>query len=757
MSGVGHSKLSLSSLNKNGILLMPPRPPDGDGGRRHTRSYNVTKSNSEEIRGMTMEHRSPGTPVGSPSPRLERRPAPLGGLKKHVMIPSEGSPTRPYHLGKRASSGSGHGIMGIPHESPHEASVKERRLSLERMEAEALRGNYEKNEEYRERVRRIGSDRSLTKLMEADSERREHLWITLIYSMTSIKAVADIVEQRRASAQLKHLLLPVCWKWVKCLCRARSMKQLIAGRVSNMMKPTVASLKAIKFFQNWPTYILTRLVDGMEPVCHKHGEFVCFEGDIGDKMYIIANGALDVYVRQENAIEKSRALGVKVATISADSQPYFGEYAVVCGEPRFASVRAATPHVDLWAVSSAFVSTQLDELPIDVRRDIANYAGQRRQANLKKLYPIKATMLAQSGSIFRVFDEALLQELVAKFVPVVVRSPSVIYSEGEASDKMYLVATGEVELSRTRSEGVVTVRQGVAFGEAELLFVEKRGYTAETKGPADLWALEKLEFMQFLLTHPELFMAAKGIVSKMRSQTAIECSNQPWLRDSLLTKYLPVKLLRRFNSILIPKVVGRADYVAGHNEEYEGIYIIASGSVRDEKTQVVYGEDSLLGKAELLTFQPRWSTSYIAEERCDVWFISKSRIFAEMMAHYKDMLAKLADSTVQEKIRKQYMQPYQPPSVFSQLVKQLEDGTPLVPRINKFTTSQFSPASFRSESSVSRVQQDFAEDMSVMSEAQNSPPQEKQAEEVAIQPVKSLRSDSPDVPPTPLLASLLGG
>ena len=551
-----------------------------------------------------------------------------------------------------------------PSSEDHSNVVKERRLSIEKTRQEMQRCSFERNEVHREHVRKAGSERQLTKLLSADAEKREQQWLSLIQMIKSVSCVSTILQERRAVNVLRLTFFPIIFRFANLRKRRLARKELIASRVSEMTPPTAASLKNVSFFAKWPSKVLARLVEGVEPSCYERGQFVCLEGEPGDKMYIIDKGEMDILVREKDQRKKSRRAGICVATISAATQPYVGEFAVICTEPRFASALCVTD-VNVWALKSEFVKSQLQELPSKVIRDLEQMAAQRRTSKLEKLYPVRAVALANASPIFNVFDNVLLKELISKFKPYVIRSSdTLIFEEGSASERLYVVATGDIKLTRSIDGSTSVYSAGSVIGEAELLYVEKRAYTARTIGCADLWILDKSDLMQFLLTHPELFVAAKMIAGKMRHQQALSFNGStPWATDSVLSKHLPSRFLRKIPSLLYPKVVGRADTVVSTGDDFEGVICISAGCIEDTKSKQQYRSGSLIGVPEMLTMQPRWSVTLVADDRTDVWILPKARVFEELNAHFRETLARLTSDTVQERLRRAYGQPFQPSNV----------------------------------------------------------------------------------------------
>lgn len=92
----------------------------------------------------------------------------------------------------------------------------------------------------------------------------------------------------------------------------------------------VALLRTIDFFAGVPGHVLVALARHADEVSVAQGEVLLREGEVGDRLYVVADGALDVTVA-----------GRHVGAMAAGS--VIGELAALVPEPRSATVVAATP------------------------------------------------------------------------------------------------------------------------------------------------------------------------------------------------------------------------------------------------------------------------------------------------------------------------------------------------------------------------------------------------------------------------------
>jgi ABC-type multidrug transport system ATPase subunit len=134
-------------------------------------------------------------------------------------------------------------------------------------------------------------------------------------------------------------------------------------------------LRSIPLFAAVSDQALDALAGRLALERHAPGEDIVRQGDPGDRMYIIKRGQVDVLVGAEGAERKVNTLG---------EGDYFGEMALLAGEPRSATVRAATP-TELFGLGQEDF-TELVESQPDVRAALDATLASRREA-LRALAP----------------------------------------------------------------------------------------------------------------------------------------------------------------------------------------------------------------------------------------------------------------------------------------------------------------------------------------------------------------------------------
>jgi CRP-like cAMP-binding protein len=100
--------------------------------------------------------------------------------------------------------------------------------------------------------------------------------------------------------------------------------------MARKVNPTVELLRNVDLFEGLTNKEFESIADACKRAQFREGANVITQGDPSARMYIIIDGTADVFVH-----------GAKVDTIGPGD--YFGEIAVIDGQPRAATVTATSP------------------------------------------------------------------------------------------------------------------------------------------------------------------------------------------------------------------------------------------------------------------------------------------------------------------------------------------------------------------------------------------------------------------------------
>jgi putative ABC transport system ATP-binding protein len=122
--------------------------------------------------------------------------------------------------------------------------------------------------------------------------------------------------------------------------------RIVADRIVNMVDGRIKSdvlvresaavcefLARCSIFERLTPRTLTEVADKMIPETYKAGRVIIRQGDPGDRFYLIREGEVEVLVREAGGEQLRATMG---------QGDFFGEAALLTGEPRNATVRART-------------------------------------------------------------------------------------------------------------------------------------------------------------------------------------------------------------------------------------------------------------------------------------------------------------------------------------------------------------------------------------------------------------------------------
>jgi hypothetical protein len=114
--------------------------------------------------------------------------------------------------------------------------------------------------------------------------------------------------------------------------------------------------------------------------------------------------------------------------------------------------------------------------------------------------------------IFSPLPGTSIEHLAGRLVPLRVDSGTTIVRQGDAGDRFYVVAEGELEVTQD-AERLSEIGPGDYFGEIALLRDLPRTATVTAKTNVVLYALDRDEFLAAVTGHPPSAEAAETVVS----------------------------------------------------------------------------------------------------------------------------------------------------------------------------------------------------------------------------------------------------
>jgi CRP-like cAMP-binding protein len=207
--------------------------------------------------------------------------------------------------------------------------------------------------------------------------------------------------------------------------------------------PLLSALSEAAFRRVLGTLVLRRL---------PAGALVVREGEPGEAFYFVASGRLRVYATD--------GLGRQTELAELGESAVFGEMALLSAQPRSASVACLT-EVDLLEVGRQSLAQLADELG-PVAEALHGFTRERLLGNLMATSPL-----------FRPFPRLQQRDLLRRFTSHDVAPGTVVIREGEQGRGLFVVLSGELDVSRRGSDGQSVplggLRTGDVFGEMAVL------------------------------------------------------------------------------------------------------------------------------------------------------------------------------------------------------------------------------------------------------------------------------------------------
>lgn len=255
-------------------------------------------------------------------------------------------------------------------------------------------------------------------------------------------------------------------------------------------------LPKIPLFSDLPEDAFIELFERCPLRRYGMNERIIAQGTVGDAFYVLCEGEVRV-VRQD-------AEGVRELAVLKDGS-FFGEMALLSGAARSASVDSASEDTQLLEISAPVLAQLSVRFP-SVASALKKFCRQRMLSNVMN-----------QSALFKPFAKNERRNLVEKFRARDVNKSEVVLSEGNATDGLYIVLSGEVEVAR---EGQVLARlhEGEIFGEMSLLKKTPATATVSATRHTSLLRLPRADFDALILSHPQILILVADLTDDRQKQ-----------------------------------------------------------------------------------------------------------------------------------------------------------------------------------------------------------------------------------------------
>ncbi|MGH3098704.1 MAG: Crp/Fnr family transcriptional regulator [Streptosporangiales bacterium] len=129
--------------------------------------------------------------------------------------------------------------------------------------------------------------------------------------------------------------------------------------------------------------------------------------------------------------------------------------------------------------------------------------------------------MLRRAPLFAGLDERGTNELLGKLTSVRIRRGETLFQEGATGDKVYVVLSGKMKLTKTSADGrenlLAVIGPGEMFGELSLFDPIPRTSAAGAISDSDLAALGHQELRPWITEHPDVAMQLlRALVQRLR-------------------------------------------------------------------------------------------------------------------------------------------------------------------------------------------------------------------------------------------------
>jgi len=202
--------------------------------------------------------------------------------------------------------------------------------------------------------------------------------------------------------------------------------------------------------------LLDKIVAKFNVISYNLGEIVFQKGEPGDSFFIIISGKARVL--------GETADGNQITLTTLSKGDFFGEKALLQGEERSATIRAASELVLAKLLKTDFL--ELVDTDTKVKNYLENYLSHTAINNFLRQFSVFSSLTAKEIAVWL---DQLEHETFKK--------DQFLFHQGDEPDKFYIIVSGTVEVIKEedKNQEVLTVlREGQFFGELALLSKQTR-------------------------------------------------------------------------------------------------------------------------------------------------------------------------------------------------------------------------------------------------------------------------------------------
>jgi cAMP-dependent protein kinase regulator len=257
------------------------------------------------------------------------------------------------------------------------------------------------------------------------------------------------------------------------------------------------TLPPIPLFSDLKQQELQSLLSRVHVTTFPQNAYICREGEAGESLMVISRGEVGIF-KQDTA-------GKETWIHSRGAGDFFGEFSFFTDRKRYASIKTLT-ECEILEISRNDLDEVIKAHP-RVKEVLYNFFTQRVLDFFLALSPL-----------FSSLSQPERGEVLQRFHLQQVPEETTLFRRGDPPTSLYMVKSGEVEISSQNRLGQKVIldvqKSGDFFGELSLLMNRPCMTDARTTRPSELLGLTKTDFETCLLRFPTLQATMQEISAK---------------------------------------------------------------------------------------------------------------------------------------------------------------------------------------------------------------------------------------------------
>lgn len=416
-------------------------------------------------------------------------------------------------------------------------------------------------------------------LIEEVRQHRAARWYTII---TSHVFLTVLIKERRdyeAMEKIKFRLLPIIKRRLAVQRKRMLAAELTRDNLDKIPFPTPSVIHQMQgtFFDGWPNKLLEQLGHKARPLYLKEGSYLMHEGDVDRCMYMITAGTISV-IMNDREKGKRRIKENSKACFTLSPPCYVGEFALVCKEPRSASIICETD-VGVWSVPPEGFEEVAQQLSQEIKSKQREATDVRRRANLQRFFPLRVEFL-RSFPYFVQFSNAALENIISKAEPIVLHNNDHLFSKSELDPSAYFIQDGvAVLLEANGNQRLVPRGSCVGIFECACSVNERKKCTIISQNYCDIWRISREALMDVGMSEPAAFLYCRGAAKSHRAMEVEKPCAVPrsLSKDPFIQFCLTRQLMMRMWEMSVPTIFLNDEKLVIQGQKFQRFVIIHSG------------------------------------------------------------------------------------------------------------------------------------------------------------------------------------